>query len=59
MKARKLCLCVSDENVQELAGELVELGLISEVGVKYRGSPRGVGVCVRGCVHEPYAYTIS
>lgn len=26
-------VCVSDENVQELAGELVELGLISEVGV--------------------------
>ena len=25
-------VCVSDENVQELAGELVELGLISEVG---------------------------
>lgn len=45
MKAHKLCLCVSDENVQELAGELVELGLISEVGVKYRDSPRGVGVC--------------
>lgn len=28
-----ICACVSDENVQELAGELVELGLISEVGV--------------------------
>lgn len=26
-------MCVSDENVQELAGELVVLGLISEVGV--------------------------
>lgn len=47
MKALQLCLCVSDENVQELAGELVELGLISEVGVKYRDSPRGVCVCAR------------
>lgn len=27
-------MCVSDETVQELAGELVEHGLISEVGVE-------------------------
>lgn len=26
-------MCVSGESVQELAGELVELGLICEVGV--------------------------
>lgn len=26
-------LCVSDENVQEMAEELVQLGLISEVGL--------------------------
>lgn len=38
-------LVFSDENVQELAGELVELGLISEVGVKYRDSPKGVCAC--------------
>lgn len=49
MKALKLCLCVSDENVQELAGELVELGLISEVGVEHRDSIRGVCVCVHMC----------
>lgn len=47
MKALKLCLCVSDENVQELAGELVELGLISEVGVKCRdGYIEWVCVCM-------------
>ena len=28
-----MLVCVSDENGQELAGELLELGLISEVGV--------------------------
>lgn len=53
-------LCVSDENVQELAGELVELGLISEVGVKYRDSPKGVGVCVHAnmnLMHAPSPIT--
>lgn len=28
-----LMVCVSDENVHDMAGELVQFGLISEVGV--------------------------
>lgn len=55
MKDFKMYLCVSDENVQELAGELVELGLISEVGVKYRDSPKGVGVCVHANMNLMHA----
>lgn len=42
-----MCCCVSDEDVQELAGELVQLGLISEVGERFTGT---VGVCVLVCV---------
>lgn len=37
-------VCVSDESVQEMAAELVQLGLISEVGID-------VCVLVKACRH--------
>lgn len=34
--------CIADDNIQELAAELVQLGFISEVS---RGSGRAIGLC--------------